>query len=116
MQKARIIISYLLVVLVLSLSVKVQGIVVSESANTVKDWSHAYFSESRGVNSLYLHPAHKSMAAPLPVMDFRANYLLRKVILLQPTPRFVATVSTAQRLSLQVSRVAYVIYPFHDFL
>lgn len=115
MQRAKTILSYLLIALVLSLSVKVQGNVVSGSTPAERDWSQSYFSEYNGINSLYLQPTDKSVSAPLSVIDFRANFSLRRAISLLSTPHYVTSVSVARELSLKVCRVAYVIYPFHDF-
>ncbi|SDB88838.1 hypothetical protein [Williamwhitmania taraxaci] len=115
MPNAKKILSYLLIALVLSLSVKFQGNAVSEIPTSDNDRSAAFFSVYGGVNSLFIQPTEKSTSAQFSSIDLRANFLLRRIVALLPTVPNVATESVAQSLSFRECRVAYVIYPFHDF-
>ncbi len=116
MQRARQIFSYLLIALVLSFSVRANCVVFAENHVAPTNQSTTSFNTYLGLESLYIHSTDNATHAPLVVKHLKSVALLRKVVLLTPTQQFYSTQCVARNLLLQQNCVAYVIYPFHDFL
>ena len=116
MQRTRTIIAYFLIVLVLTFSAKADCLVFPEGSAAHQEQSNSSFSEYSRLSSLYVHSTDNTAHAPLAVKHLKSAALLKNVVLLLPTQQFHSTRSVARNLLLQLKRVAYVIYPFHDFL
>ena len=116
MQRTRTIIAYFLIVLVLTFSAKADCLVFPEGSAAHQEQSNSSFSEYSRLSSLYVHSTDNTAHAPLAVKHLKSVALLKNVVLLLPTQQFYSTQSVARNLLLQLKRVAYVIYPFHDFL
>lgn len=116
MQQARTIIAYFLIALILTFSAKADCLVFPESSVAHHEQSNSSFNEYSGLSSLYVHSTDNTAHAPLAVQHLKSAALLKNVVLRLPTQQFYSTQSVARNLLLQLKRVAYVIYPFHDFL
>ena len=116
MKNARSLLAYILVALVISFSVGGENVVFSETSIAQNERSDAYFSEHSSINSLFVQPTVSTIAGHFVAKQVLSSFLLSKAVLLLPTPQYHSTLCVARSLSVQQRRVAYVIYPFHDFL